>query len=313
MNIYLIASESFRQINEEISKIIKDSKNVTNFDLTIDTLEDVLVEAGYFSMFQEEKFIIVRNANFFGTGKIGDKDSEMLLNYFNAPNSLSVLIFICPEKLDSRKKITKLIKEKYKVIDIPPLKHYEIENKVLEYLKKAKYQIDEESAKFIVANSLNNYDIALGEADKIMLYYKTPSKILFKDVQMITSKQINTNNFLFVDAVVEGDLKKALDLYHDLTIMKVDPTVLISLLARDYRILLEIKTMQENNKNDYEIMNTLGLQNWQYDRYLKKIFPFKKIELENILVKLSNTDLEIKSGKKDKFVALELLILDICS
>ena len=58
MKIVLINGESRLLINEAINNIIKDNKNVTSFDMGINSMDDVLLEAGYFSMFLEEKFII---------------------------------------------------------------------------------------------------------------------------------------------------------------------------------------------------------------------------------------------------------------
>lgn len=312
MKIYLINGESYLLINEQVNEIIKDSKNVSVFDLGINTIEDVLVEAGYFSMFQEEKFIVVRNASFFGSGKLMDNETEVLLNYLENPNASTTIIFICNEKIDSRKKITKMVKEKYKLIIIPTLKYYEIENRVLDYFKKFGYKIDNETVKYIVSNGLNNYDMIMMEVDKIMLYYKNLDYIKYEDVVNIASKSINTNNFLFVDAIVDNDLEKSLEYLNDLKIMKVEPTILLSLLARDFRIMLNVKKMQEKNIREYEMMNELGLQDWQLDKYLKKIFPYKVKELENILLKLANLDLDIKSGKIDKYMGLELFIIDIC-
>ncbi len=313
MKIVLINGESRLLINEAINNIIKDNKNVTSFDMGINSIDDVLLEAGYFSMFEEEKFIIIRNANFFGSGKLNEKDTTSLLNYFNNPNSLSSLIFICNEKLDSRKKITKVLKEKYEIINIPTLKYYEIESRVEKYFQKENYKIDKDTIKYIVANSLNNYDLVMSEVEKIILYYNNPCYIKKSDVENIISKSINTNNFLFVDALIDGDLEKSLALLNDLKTMKVEPTILIALIARDIRIMLNIKKLLEQNKREYEILSELNLMDWQLEKYLKKAFPYKIKELEEWLVKLEDLDLKIKSGKLDKFYALELLILDICS
>ena len=52
---------------------------------------------------------------------------------------------------------------------------------------------------------------------------------------------------------------------------------------------------------------------WQLEKYLKESFPYKIKELEEILVKLTDLDLKIKSGKLEKYNALELFILDVCS
>ena len=92
--MYLIYGESFRLIEEEIEKIIKDSNNKVEMDLMTTSLEDVLTEATYVSMFSEKKYIIVKNANFFGSGKITDEEVDMFLEYMKNPVDLSVLLFI---------------------------------------------------------------------------------------------------------------------------------------------------------------------------------------------------------------------------
>lgn len=311
--MYLINGESYLLVGEEIAKIVGDNKNVVSYDLKDSSIEDVLAEAGYFSMFQEEKFIIVKNANFFATGKLTDKEMMSLENYLANPNSLSCIIFVCYEKLDSRKKITKIFKEKYKVVNIPIFKPYEIVNKVGDYIRKSGYKITNELVKYIADNSLNNYDLVMNEVNKLLLYYPSPCEINELDVKEIISKSLNTNNFLFVDAVIEGDLEKSFQLLNDLKIMKVEPTIIFSLLARDIRIMIQIKSLLNSEKHEYEIMSELGLQDWQLDKYIKKSFPYKECELESLLKKLSDLDLDIKSGKKDRYMALELFILDICT
>ncbi len=313
MKIILVNGESRLQINEVISNIIKDNKNVTSFDLSIDSIEDIILEAGYFSLFDEEKYIVIRNANIFGSAKISEKDTELLLNYFKNPNTLTNIIFVCNEKLDNRKKITKVLKEQYEIKIIPVLKYFEIENKVSDYFKAKGYQIDKETVRYIVQNSLNQYDIVMMEIEKIMLYYEKPCTINKKDIENIISKSINTNNFALIDAIIDGNLEKSLSLWEDLKTMKVEPTVIISLLARDIRIMLQIKLLLNANKREYEILNELKLMDWQLEKYLKKAFPYKIKELEGWLVRLANLDLQIKTGKIDKFMAIDLLILDICN
>ena len=95
--------------------------------------------------------------------------------------------------------------------------------------------------------------------------------------------------------------------------MKTEPSIIITLIARDVRIMLNIKKLLEQQKREYEIMNYLKLTDWQLEKYLKKAFPYKIKELEELLIKLTDIDLKIKSGKIDKYYSLELLILDLCS
>ncbi len=313
MNVYVISSESALLVNEYINNIVKDSKNIATFDLNMVSLDMAILEAGYISMFGETKYIIVKNANFFGSAKLNEKDMEILLNYLEQPNSLSTLIFVCNGPIDARKKITKIVKEKYKLEIIPNLKFYEIEKRIGDFLTKNGFKYAPQAVKYIVSNNLNNYDLAMNEAKKIILYYDEAGFISYEDVVKISAKTINSNNFSFVDAVVDNDLETSLSLFKDLKVMKVEPSVLVSLLARDFRIMLNLKTLQEQGKREYAMMNELGLQDWQLEKYLKKIFPYKIKELESIMLKLAKLDLDIKSGKIDRFMGLELFILDICA
>ena len=49
--------------------------------------------------------------------------------------------------------------------------------------------------------------------------------------------------------LIDGDLEKSFELLNDLKIMKVEPTIILSLLARDFRIMLQIKNLQKEEKN----------------------------------------------------------------
>jgi len=126
----------------------------------------------------------------------------MILKFLDNYNFNVVMIFVINEKLDMRKKITKIIKDKHAIISVPNLKFYETENRVLNYFKKSGYEIDKISVNYIVDNALNNYDIEfknvtitlgdkvilkdlnfkINENEKVLIFGKTGSgkTILFK-------------------------------------------------------------------------------------------------------------------------------------
>ena len=66
MKIALISVDSYRLIEEEIKKIIKDEPYIF-YNLNEVKLSDVIEQASYNSMFEEKKNIIVYNADLFGT------------------------------------------------------------------------------------------------------------------------------------------------------------------------------------------------------------------------------------------------------
>ena len=75
MNIYLISNESYRLINKEIKKITKDNKYET-FNLNKSSIKEVLEEASYFSLDDNKKYLVVTNADIFGSDKLDDSITD---------------------------------------------------------------------------------------------------------------------------------------------------------------------------------------------------------------------------------------------
>lgn len=310
MNTYLISAESYHIINEEINKIVKNDYILFNMNKT--SIDEVIAEASYFSLDDNKKYLVVNNADFFGSGKLTDEDSEKIIKYVENPNPSTVLIFTTQEGIDSRKKVVKSIKNNGNVINIPKMDKKAINNYLNNYLKEKSFKIDYQTVNFIMDNSYSNLDIMINDLDKIMIYYNKPCQIDYNDVKKIIGEQIESNNFKFVNAVIEKDLKSALKILKGLKTYKVETTSLVLLLAREYRLMYYVKTL--NNKMSLsELMSYLKLADWQINKLYTNSSKFTQDELLNNLVSLCNIDLNIKKGIWDKDIALHGFLLDACS
>ena len=308
MHNYLITSESFRLIEEYILKIVKNNQNIIKYDMNEASIEDLLNEASYISLIDEPKFLIAKNAMFFANTKLKEEDNNYLLNYLNNPNLNTTIIFTISSKIDERKKITKLMKEKYEVIEIPKLNEYEMKKKVSEILKKDGYQIDYDASNYLVTNSLNNYDIIYNEIEKIKLCYPKAQKLTLENIQKIASSLIEDNVFKLINAIVSKNSKQSFKIFNDLKLLKEEPIAFISLLAKEYRNMYLIKTNKTYTES--ELLQILNIQKWQYDKYAKNAYSYTPLELKNKLKELYELDLKIKKGKIDKYLGFELFLLN---
>ena len=68
MNIYLISNESYRLINKEIKKIVKNN-NFEIFNMNKSSIKEILEEASYFSLDNNQKYLVVTNADVFSAIK----------------------------------------------------------------------------------------------------------------------------------------------------------------------------------------------------------------------------------------------------
>lgn len=303
---YLIAGTSNYLINEEIKKIIGD-EDYTKIDYLDTTMDEIVVEASYNDLFGSKKNIIIKNANLF-TEK-NETATKKLEKYLENPNPNTTLIFVC-EKVNERLKIVSTMKEKYHAIILKSMYANDAASKIMEEVKKRGFTISYEDARYIIDTSLNNFDIAMNNIDKICLYYGEPCKIKGEDVKELTSVSIEDNQFKFVDAVITGNYKQAFKILKDFKIQKIEPIILFNMLAREYRNMLLMKEAASNSKNKNDILTTLNLQKWQQDKYLKNGSNYSKKALEKELVNLANIDLDIKLGHIDKYLALEMYLIN---
>ena len=295
--LYLLVSNSYHILDEEIKKIVKDEKYEV-IDYLKTTLEDIVMEASYSDLFSNKKILIIKNATFFST-KI---DTTALDKYLLNINPNTILIFTC-SNIDERLKIVKTFKDSYNYKINNILYQKDIVNKLIEIAEKKDYNLSIESAIYISKSSLDNYDIAYNNLEKIFLYYNKPCKINESDVINLVSVSLEENNFKFIESVINNYTE------NDLKIKKIEPLSLFNLLAREYRLMLILKEEYQKKSRSY-IMKLLNIRDWQLEKLLKQASRYNREYLEDKLIEICEYDYQIKTGKIDKFLALELFILD---
>lgn len=319
MNTYLITSESYKLMNEEVNKIINDSLNVIKFDLRKDTMNDVLTEATYFSLMGDMKYIILGAGDLFKKKKSQDDeevseeeeapnhDMELLEKYLDKPNEMCTLIITTFNTPDKRKKVYKKIAKEGKIIDIPTLSKKDLVYKCQSLLKEHKYFASYEVANYIVENSYVNYDIMTNELEKIYMLVN-PKSLTLSDLDGIINESLNDNIFKYIYAIYNNDLKEAVRLSKDFDRLKVEPAVLLVVIAKDIEILYLIK----NGMDKMALQRSLNKEDWAIDKYFTYADNFTLNELKKIIIKLNDYDYKYKSGMIDKSILIDLLTIDLC-
>ena len=165
---------------------------------------------------------------------------------------------------------------------------------------------------YVINACQNNYDLVVNEVEKIKLYYSKPCEIILKDVKKIVCNNIEDNNFKFVEMIMNKNIKEAFKIYDDLMIQKIEPIMLLSMLAKEIRNTLLVKG-HLNKYSKKEMMKLLNINyDFQIDKYINNSYLFKERELEDYLVLLCDLDYKIKNGKISNKLALETFILKVC-
>ena len=171
-------------IEEEIKKMSSsiNELNIIKYNLEETNLKDIIEDACTVSLFSDKKLIIVENAYIF-TGTVNKKlpiqDTKILEEYYQHINPDSDIIFIVDkDKIDTRKKITSLMKEKGVIKEFN--KVLNLNNFILEKFKP--YKISNNLTKLFLDRVGNHLDIITNEIEKIKTYKGDNLEITENDI-----------------------------------------------------------------------------------------------------------------------------------
>ena len=309
-NIYLIYGDEDYFIDKEIKKIKEKYKDydLINYDMLETNISSAIEDASMISLFSSNKLIICNNCIFLTGSKCDiDHDIDSLLKYIEIDSDCILVLVVNSESLDNRKKIVKEL-NKCNVVKCLKLKDYELNNFIKNYCKDNGYTIDNNALNLFLNKLTDNLYILSSELDKLFIY-KNDKNITKSDIELVTSKVINTNIFDLINSIVEKNIDKSLELYDDLLIINEEEIKLIVTLANQFRLIYQVKTMYKSGFSELDISKKLEVH-----PYRIKLANNINISLDDCLLylkKLSVLDEDIKSGKIDKKVGFEKFILGL--
>ncbi len=274
-------------------------------------LSEILEDANTFPMWSDYKLIVLNNANFLNAKGISEdfeNDYDELVQFLNSKSSFSILVFITDE-LDNRKKLVKSVKDVCTEFDLGKVEDSKIEQVIKSKLSKEGKIISDSLAKDICHKL--NYDLALiyQETDKLLLVNE--EEITKEQVNLLISKTLESNIFELTNAIVDRNVKKAYEVYEDLINLKEDPIKLIAVIANQIRLLVQVKGYASIGYSVKDIASKLRVHPYRCELAVASARNFKTDDLSQFLIKLAEIDYNVKSGKLDKNMGLELFILSI--
>ena len=309
--VYLLYGTVDYLINKTIDKIINDNKidefNVNKYDLTNSLLTDIINDASSMSLFSDKKIIIVNNAYIF-TGankKYAEQNTEELENYLNNINDNTILIFTTNnEKLDERKKITKLVKKNGIVKDFNSIDNISLVKNLFE-----DYSISNDNVKYLISRVGEDSSLLASEIEKIKIYKNDDKTITHDDITNLTTKSLEVNNFKLIDAIINKNKAEAFSLYQDRIKLNEEPIAIIISLANQIRIMYQVKQLYLDGYTENNIASILKIHPYRVKLASQNARKYDSDILLNYLKQLADLDINIKTGKVDKTLGLELFII----
>lgn len=309
-NFYLIYGTNKSQISKKIEEL-KTKLNVSEiikYSLDKDNLEDIILDASLVNMFSNIKLILVSDANIFATSK-KDINTKPLEDYFDNYNSDTYIIFVCEqEKVDTRKKIYKKIKEHGEIIEITKTSKLDIKKFILNTLKQNEYTI--ENIDYLSDKIGTNIDNAENELNKLMIFKMDEKNISNNDIDKLIIPSLEDEIFALSDAVIKNETKRSLDLLEEFINKNYDEMQIIILLASSFRFMYQVKHLSNKNMSSDMIAKELSANPYRVKINLKNCYYYNEDDLLSYIKKLADLDKNIKLGLIDKNLGLQLFLMN---
>lgn len=309
-NLYLIVSSEKLLINEEITKITNkiDDKEYDqiSYDLSIDSLDDLVEELTTNSLFSQTKVVIVNNINDYKFQE--NLTYKRFIGYFKNPNPDNVVIFTVDKEIDNQN-LKKQIKKHVYLIELDEskeVKYRYIKTKVI----NNSFIINDNAIKYLFNLAGDDLNRINTEVEKLMVFTSDLKEITIEDIDLLVSDNSDNNIFELTNLFLTGDIGKAIKVYNKLVDNNVGPLYLLSLLSNRIRQLIMIKKYKRLMKNNNELLDLVKVTNPNVLYYLNKDANKVSLnKLEEAYKQCLTLDYKIKTGQIDKQIGLELLIL----
>lgn len=313
--IYLFYGIEDYLIQKEIDNVKQKNSieeiSISKYDLTNTNIEKIIEDCEINSMFTDKKVIIVNNSYIFtGQSKKGqiEQNIEALEKYINNPNIDTLLIFISDsEKLDERKKIVKLIKQKGIV------KEFNTTTNINSIVKSFfnDYKISDSSITKLINRVGNNLPLLEEEAEKLKLYKDDIKEINDEDILKITNKNVDLDIFKLIDNIIMKNKKVATETYNEMIKYGEEPIKILIMIASQIRLMYQTKLLYKKGYTEKDSASLLGIHPYRVKLATEKGRKYTESDLLMYLDNLADLDSKIKQSNVDKKMAIELFILKI--
>ncbi len=306
---YLIEQAVTSIINKRLSNDEKDM-NFFTYDLLNEPLENVVEEAETLPFIAGHKVVLAKNALLFTGQKLKiEHDLAGLEHLIQSPPDYSTIIFWVPyEKLDERKKIVKRLKEQGTIKSFNTLKGEELLGWIQNKGKEEKVSIAEEAAELLVNTSGPDLKLLAQEIKKMAIFVGENGKITKAVVEELGARTMEQNVFALSEHLANLQYEQAFTVLYDLLLNKEEPVKIIALLARQFRIMMLAKEMYQKGYSHQQIGSQIGAHPYAIKIALQQSTAFSDPQLKKIIKQLAEIDYEIKTGRKEKVLALEMFI-----
>ena len=308
--IILIYGKNEGLKNESLNLILKDSKNISNFDEkevlenSISFLESTLSK----SLFENEKVIIIKRS----TDKI-----LKIIEEIESRNIEDINIIINAENLEKKSRLRSFFEKSKNHICIPfyPDNEQSLSKICLNYFQAKKVPISQSSINLIVSKCNGDREILLNELKKIELFSINKKKISKDEITKLINLLEDHDISILVDNCLAKNEKKTINILSENNFSNEDSVLIIRIFLNKTKKILKLSSEFEKNQNIDATINSSKPPIFWKDKEITKqqIYKWKPKDLKDLIYKTNEIELHIKKNLNNSLNLITDFILEQCS
>jgi len=245
------------------------------------------------------KLVIVRNLT---TNKDASGQLEQIIS--SGGDTTDIIFYeLSPDKRTTAFKVlkSKTELEEYNELDVHGLSKW-----LTDEAKKLGGDISQSDANYLVDRVGASQELLANELDKLLSY---SLKITRDNIDLLTVKNPQSKVFDLLDAVFSGNKKRALELYDEQRIQKVEPQAIIALLA--WQLELIALAFYGKGKDAYQIAKDAGVSPYPVQKAQRLASKLDDAKLKDLIQQVLVIDERSKSTPLDLDEALKTFIVTL--
>lgn len=315
--IYLFTGTSEIFIKNRMNRIIqsfnKYEYTIIKYDMETTSLSTVLSDAITVPFLEELKIIILKNPKFLTKSATSTKDEiKAMLKYLKSPCDSTLLIIDATNTvINQSNEIYKMLKNVARIIDYPDPEEIELKGWIVRSFDANGIDIKDDALTLLLEYIGDDQARLSQEIDKLSSYVGKGGTIRKEDIKLLVPKNINNEIYLLIKAIINHDLALTNQIYDNLITHTKDSLSIFSLISNKFKELLSTYRLLKYGYSQSDIAKFYNVSTGKAYYIVQEARAFKLSDLEFYIDKLAELDYQIKSGKLDKTIGLELLLLKL--
>lgn len=170
--------------------------------------------------------------------------------------------------------------------------------------------VNMDTLRALVFRSGKSMDVLACEVEKLAMLAKARGKdsVTPDDVSEVASSTPECDTFALSNSILERNKQKAYDALEEMKIRRVDPVVIMGMMAKTFDELTSVAQLLSEGKGADEIHEILKINEYRIKLYISAAKRYGTDKLSEILLTLSEADAGSKYGGVMGYTAVELFI-----